>query len=73
MTACDCRPCRDLAATCGDANFGFLSRRLLVRGWAGTNTAVERAYQKAHADWSQKDQERGDRLRVWREENALSR
>lgn len=50
---CDCRACQNLRDECGDQNFAFLSKRLLLRGWAGVMTSAERAYRRAHSESAQ--------------------
>jgi hypothetical protein len=61
--ACDCRSCRALRDECGEQNYQFLSRRLLIRGWAGVMTPAEKAYRRAHSEAAQHSaarlQERG--------------
>lgn len=47
--ACLCRACRNLQEECGEENFRFLSKRLLIRGWAGVMTSAEKTYRRAHS------------------------
>jgi hypothetical protein len=50
LSACNCLPCRDLAQELeGDPELlDHYRRRLLVRGWPGTMSPVEKAYAQAH-------------------------
>ena len=54
VTNCRCAACLALLAECGPAHYDFYRRNLLARGWAGTVTPVEKAYQKAHAEWARR-------------------
>jgi hypothetical protein len=63
LGACACVACRALLDECGVSNFVFLRSRLLVKGWAGQRTPVERAYQKAPAkDWARGVAPQGSRF-----------
>jgi hypothetical protein len=48
VTACGCAACAALLAECGPDLFGIYSRKLLVKGWSGQYSPVERAYVAAH-------------------------
>ena len=43
-----CQACADLMAECGPRLFPMYSKKLLIRGWAGQYSRVERAYTRAH-------------------------
>ncbi len=43
-----CRHCADLRDECGE-RFDMYAKKLLVKGWAGATSPVERAYRRAHA------------------------
>lgn len=51
-TDCGCQACADLLAECGE-HFPLYSRKLLIRGWAGTMSIVERTYVRAHRSEAQ--------------------
>jgi hypothetical protein len=61
---CDCSACRDLLTECGDELFAFYSRRLLVRGWAGSMSAAERAYVRRHRSAAQQQAAEAARRRA---------
>ena len=43
-----CPACEGLLAECGPELWPLYSRKLLLRGWAGSMSPAERAYVKAH-------------------------
>ncbi len=73
-TRCTCDACMALLAECGDRLFDHYSRKLLVRGWAGQLTPVERAYTRAHASEAEKARRAivGQHLSNWRAEASQS-
>lgn len=63
----NCQACKALEEECGDAEiFEFYKRKLLIRGWAGMPSPVEKAYQRAHRTEEQqaKAMEFGARMRA---------
>lgn len=49
---CNCKACNDLRDECGE-HFLIYSKKLLIRGWAGVMSPVERAYMRAHRSEAQ--------------------
>lgn len=45
---CRCDACSGLLAECGPEVFEHYRRKLLIRGWAGQYSPVERRYVQAH-------------------------
>ena len=45
---CSCTTCAALAGECGAALLPLYRKKLLIRGWAGSTSPVEKAYQRAH-------------------------
>jgi hypothetical protein len=48
MDDCQCSACAGLRAECG-SHYGWLSKKLLQRGWAGQTSPAEKAYLRAHS------------------------
>lgn len=67
---CGCTACVALLAECGPEHFEMYRKKLLIRGWAGSVTPVEKAYQKAHSDWAGKSGRTAEQMRAVR---SLSR
>ena len=63
---CDCRACRDLLAECGADLFSHYRKKLLVQGWAGQYSPVERRYVQAHRSAARQNAAaaRAERLRA---------
>lgn len=55
VTDCRCEACRALLKECGPDHFEMYRKKLLIRGWAGSVSPVEKAYQKAHVGWARVD------------------
>lgn len=53
MANCGCKACQALLAECGERLFPMYSRKLLIHGWAGSTTPVEKAYRRAHRSAAQ--------------------
>jgi hypothetical protein len=66
MTAspCACIACAALLAECGREAFRHLSRKLLIRGWAGTMSPAERAYVRAHRSEAERKRAAGAAARM---------
>jgi hypothetical protein len=45
---CDCDACVALLAECGEEHFALYRKKLLKPRWAGSKSAAERAYIRAH-------------------------
>lgn len=52
-TTTHCKTCAQLADECG-ALFSMYAKKLLVRGWAGVMSPVERAYVREHRSPAEK-------------------
>lgn len=68
---CACTACAALLAECGPEAFGQLSRKLLIRGWAGTMTPAERGYVRAHRSEAERKRAEGAAVRM-RNRGALA-
>lgn len=51
--SCSCKACAALLAECGPDLFPMYSRKLLIHGWAGSMSAVEKAYRRVHRSEAQ--------------------
>ena len=48
-----CRQCANLLAECGPDHFALYRKKLLITGWAGQYSDVERAYRRKHRSEAQ--------------------
>jgi|CXWL01.1.fsa_nt_gi hypothetical protein len=55
MATDNCAACNALREECGE-HFDLYARKLLIRGWAGVMSPVERAYYRAHRSAAQQAQ-----------------
>lgn len=51
----NCAACNALREEAGE-HFDLYAKKLLIRGWAGTMSPVERAYYRAHRSAAQQEQ-----------------
>jgi hypothetical protein len=50
---CSCPACAALLDECGETLFPMYRKKLLVRGWPGLLSPVEKAYRAAHGEKSE--------------------